>query len=499
MGGKAAKERRRLARALAANKGEQQDSKQSPSTRSQAPTRNNNTEHQSTNRQTRPSRPPPRHGRRDNTHHSRHPVSSHHAKFTKNNHAGDGKRPRAAHKPAETEKKKVKKPKHLKRKIEKLSTEEEHEEERQKLVQELQQFQARKSAMASIKPAVKRHKPNAAAVTTNPSALSKAVPKENTSIEKQEPKVNDISVATDADTRPSLLVTPAVEQAPVATNTNEIKTTPATNDDSDSDSDSDVSLEDVTKRQRGRRRRGRKSTEAAAQAKSLQEQGQETAKESPATKKHTPTKIQIPSDSPKDSLKEDKSDPTKKTSKKNDTRRCIGRKPVTDFVVGQRYPGKVVYTKPFGAFIDVGCHSDAFCHVSRVQDDYVESITDVLCIGQEVHARVVEVDRKAKRITVSLQSDARIEDERASVEARKQRKEKQSKGKRSSSESTPNAAAVTSPPQSSDSRQQVAAPAPRPPSPMDESMMTPAELKRARKLARRAARREQQAQTGLAA
>jgi predicted RNA-binding protein with RPS1 domain len=168
-------------------------------------------------------------------------------------------------------------------------------------------------------------------------------------------------------------------------------------------------------------------------------------------------------------------------------------------VIGQRYPGKVVYTKPFGAFIDVGCHSDAFCHVSRVQDDYVESITDVLCIGQEVHARVVEVDRKAKRITVSLQSDARIEDERASVEARKQRKEKQNKGKRSSSESTPNAAAVASPPPSSDSRQQVAVPAPRPPPPMDESMMTPAELKRARKLARRAARREQQAQTGLAA
>ena len=39
-------------------------------------------------------------------------------------------------------------------------------------------------------------------------------------------------------------------------------------------------------------------------------------------------------------------------------------------------------------------------------------------------ARIVEIDRKQKRITISLQSDARIEDERLSIEARKSRKEK---------------------------------------------------------------------------
>ena len=76
---------------------------------------------------------------------------------------------------------------------------------------------------------------------------------------------------------------------------------------------------------------------------------------------------------------------SKKTSKKDDTRRCIGRKPVTDFEVGKSYDGTVVYVKPFGAFIDIRCHSDAFVHVSRVDDGFVEDINSVLkgksCLG----------------------------------------------------------------------------------------------------------------------
>lgn len=64
--------------------------------------------------------------------------------------------------------------------------------------------------------------------------------------------------------------------------------------------------------------------------------------------------------------------------KQADTRRCIGRKPVTDFLIGNTYKGKVVYIKPFGAFVDIGCHSDGFVHVSRVHDGFVEDINSVL-------------------------------------------------------------------------------------------------------------------------
>ncbi len=64
--------------------------------------------------------------------------------------------------------------------------------------------------------------------------------------------------------------------------------------------------------------------------------------------------------------------------KQVDTRRCIGRKPVTDFLIGNTYKGKVVYVKPFGAFIDIGCHSDGFVHISRVHDGFIEDINSVL-------------------------------------------------------------------------------------------------------------------------
>jgi predicted RNA-binding protein with RPS1 domain len=268
-------------------------------------------------------------------------------------------------------------------------------------------------------------------------------------------------------------------------------------EDSSSDSDSDVSLEEATKRQRGRRRRGRQSTEVV-QAEGLDK----TNEEVPVAVNHDNSKEMMEQPSVEIHGENDASN-LKKTPKKDDKRRCIGRKPVTDFVIGQRYSGKVIYIKPFGAFIDIGCHSDAFCHVSRVRDDFVESITEAVNIGDEVSARVVEVDRQAKRVTVSLQSDARIDDERASIEARMQRR---GKTKSSSSVTKNNVAEHKKTKLSSVSSNNVVdntTPAKRESTeeeePLDESMMTPTQIKRARKLARRAARREHSDETGIAA
>ena len=109
-------------------------------------------------------------------------------------------------------------------------------------------------------------------------------------------------------------------------------------------------------------------------------------------------------------------------------------------------------------------------------------------------ARIVEIDRKQKRITISLQSDARIEDERLSIEARKSRKEKRKKSKSKTSNSSHNHYENGS---EFDSVTVSKEPLPNKVSPepvnkkIDPSTMTPAELKRARKLARRAERRSQ--------
>lgn len=264
-----------------------------------------------------------------------------------------------------------------------------------------------------------------------------------------------------------------------------------TNAIEDSDSDGDVVEQ---RRQRGRRRRGRKDT-----AKQISE-----ADEMNET----------------DGKREILGDFGEKTddggNEKTNKRYCIGRKPLTDFKIGEKYTGRVVYVKPFGVFIDIGCHSDAFCHVSRLSDDYVESPEALFKDGDEVSPRIVEIDRRKKKITVSLQSEARMADERASLAARQQRKgsrkpasEKKPTGMLSDGEG--NGHATNSPcqkeaqqPLQQDMRKESqlteTRSAPTEPRkaiflPPDESTMTPAELKRARKLARRAARREESGET----
>ena len=201
----------------------------------------------------------------------------------------------------------------------------------------------------------------------------------------------------------------------------------------------------------------------------------------------------------------EKTKPSSDDKKGKKDRYCIGRKPVTDFVVGQTYSGTVVYTKPFGVFFDIGCHSDAFCHVSRLSDDYVESPEAAFRKGDKVpRVRIVEIDRKKKRITVSLQSDARLEDERISAEAKKTRTEKNNKAKNKNSagimDESPGHKRFETNSESKDevassvSKHQAVVTKVPPAMKKDPSSMTPAELKRARKLARRAERRAQAAE-----
>lgn len=106
----------------------------------------------------------------------------------------------------------------------------------------------------------------------------------------------------------------------------------------------------------------------------------------------------------------------KKTPRKDDKRRCIGRKPVTDYIIGNIYSGRVKYIKPkLGAFIDIGSHSDAFCHISCTSDVFVPNVADILKVDETLeNVRIVEVDREKKRITVSLRSEdvAKVDEER---------------------------------------------------------------------------------------
>lgn len=64
--------------------------------------------------------------------------------------------------------------------------------------------------------------------------------------------------------------------------------------------------------------------------------------------------------------------------------------------VGQIYSGKVVGIKDFGAFIELAPGVEGLCHISELDFAYVDKVTNVVTMGQEVRAKVILVDDQGR-------------------------------------------------------------------------------------------------------
>lgn len=67
-----------------------------------------------------------------------------------------------------------------------------------------------------------------------------------------------------------------------------------------------------------------------------------------------------------------------------------------DIKPGTIYNGKVVSTKDFGAFIEIAPGTDGMCHISELADGYVEKVSDVVKVGDEVKVKVILVDDQGR-------------------------------------------------------------------------------------------------------
>ncbi len=56
----------------------------------------------------------------------------------------------------------------------------------------------------------------------------------------------------------------------------------------------------------------------------------------------------------------------------------------------------------FGAFVDIGVHQDGLVHISELSDRFVRHPSEVLSVGDQVKVRVLGVDLKKKRISLSM-------------------------------------------------------------------------------------------------
>ena len=72
------------------------------------------------------------------------------------------------------------------------------------------------------------------------------------------------------------------------------------------------------------------------------------------------------------------------------------------YAVGSIVKGKVARMTDFGAFIELEPGIDALLHVSQIAKDHIDKPADVLSLGQEVEAKVVDFDEENKKISLSI-------------------------------------------------------------------------------------------------
>lgn len=72
------------------------------------------------------------------------------------------------------------------------------------------------------------------------------------------------------------------------------------------------------------------------------------------------------------------------------------------YAVGDVITGKVVRIVPFGAFVEVEKGIDGLVHVSQITHEWLEDATTVLKVGQEVQAKIININLEKEKMTLSI-------------------------------------------------------------------------------------------------
>ncbi|QNK39449.1 Tex family protein [Caproicibacter fermentans] len=79
-----------------------------------------------------------------------------------------------------------------------------------------------------------------------------------------------------------------------------------------------------------------------------------------------------------------------------------------DLKPGMELTGTVRNVIDFGAFVDIGVHQDGLVHVSEVCDRFIRHPSEVLKVGDIVKVRVLSVDVKKQRISLSMKQQKKV-------------------------------------------------------------------------------------------
>lgn len=101
---------------------------------------------------------------------------------------------------------------------------------------------------------------------------------------------------------------------------------------------------------------------------------------------------------------------------------------LSELTEGSTVGGKIKTITSYGAFVDIGAATDALLHVSRMSDEFVSKVEDIVQVGQEVQVRIVKIDEEKKQVAVSMRSEEADQkgDQRGAGGKRRQRPQRSS-------------------------------------------------------------------------
>lgn len=76
----------------------------------------------------------------------------------------------------------------------------------------------------------------------------------------------------------------------------------------------------------------------------------------------------------------------------------------SDLEVGQEYDGTVTRLENFGAFVNIGAEREGLVHISELSHDYVKSPGEVVSVGDAVKVKVLNYNRRKRRIDLSMKA-----------------------------------------------------------------------------------------------
>ena len=78
---------------------------------------------------------------------------------------------------------------------------------------------------------------------------------------------------------------------------------------------------------------------------------------------------------------------------------------IGDLKEGMEFMGTVRNVIDFGVFVDIGVHEDGLVHISQICNRYIKHPLEAVKVGEIVKVRVLSVDVKKKRISLTMRLD----------------------------------------------------------------------------------------------